>query len=78
MDRFNLVLPDLGKLRKIKIKHDTTGDNSSWFLDKIEITERDSKYIFECNDWLSIETKTERVLLEKVKNENCILCYSEN
>jgi hypothetical protein len=67
MDRFNFVLPDLGKLKKIKIKHDTTGDHSSWLLDKVEISDKNSKYIFECNDWLSVETQTERVLLEKVR-----------
>lgn len=29
------MLPDLGKLRQVRILHDNSGSNPSWFLEKV-------------------------------------------
>ena len=35
---------DLGKLYKLKIRHDNTGiTNSSWFLDRVEVTKQQTQ-----------------------------------
>jgi len=54
MDKQTFLLPDLGKLKRMKILHDNTGTAPSWYLDKIQVTdEDDGSYEFDCNDWLS-------------------------
>ena len=54
-DNFDVRAVDLGKLRKVKVWHDSSGLSPSWFLDKIVVTDtRDSsKYEFPCEKWLS-------------------------
>ncbi|XP_078359625.1 uncharacterized protein LOC144644082 isoform X4 [Oculina patagonica] len=61
-----LVLPDLGKLRQVRILHDNSGSTPSWFLEKVTVTDENGRsYAFPCKEWLS-ETqgggKTERLL----------------
>lgn len=34
-DTNTLVLPDLGKLRQVRILHDNSGSTPSWFLEKV-------------------------------------------
>ncbi|XP_075255415.1 lipoxygenase homology domain-containing protein 1-like isoform X2 [Convolutriloba macropyga] len=44
MDHFVLEAVDLGKLYKLKIRHDNTGiTNSSWFLDRVEVTKQQTQ-----------------------------------
>lgn len=69
MDRFKLNLFDLGRLEAIRIRHDNTGSFPSWFLDRIEITSENEKYIFVCKRWLSLtreDRKIERIIKEHV------------
>jgi lipoxygenase homology domain-containing protein 1 len=70
MDRFRIEAADLGKLFKIKVRHDNSSLlGNEWFLDRIEITEGSHKYIFLCERWLSKskeDKKIERTLYEKV------------
>lgn len=35
-DTNTLVLPDLGKLRQVRILHDNSGSTPSWFLEKVQ------------------------------------------
>ncbi|XP_032238898.2 uncharacterized protein LOC5513456 isoform X2 [Nematostella vectensis] len=61
-----MLLPELGELKKIRILHDNSGENPSWFVDNVTVTDENGKvYSFPCNEWLS-ETqgggKTERLL----------------
>ena len=37
-DTNTLVLPDLGKLRQVRILHDNSGSTPSWFLEKVRDT----------------------------------------
>lgn len=65
-DTNTLVLPDLGKLRQVRILHDNSGSTPSWFLEKVTVTDENGRtYEFPCKEWLS-ETqgggKTERLL----------------
>ncbi|XP_022799604.1 uncharacterized protein LOC111337536 isoform X3 [Stylophora pistillata] len=65
-DTNTLVLPDLGKLRQVRILHDNSGTTPSWFLQKVTVKDENGRvYEFPCKEWLS-ETqgggKTERLL----------------
>lgn len=44
----------LGKLKRLVIGHDNTGDNPGWLLDIVTVTNGTTreKTIFECHDWL--------------------------
>lgn len=69
MDRFQIQTADLGKLFKVKIRHDDSGLSADWFLDKIEISDDRDKYAFLCERWLSKSKEDkliERTLFEKV------------
>ena len=62
---------DLGKLYKIKIRHDNTMWNPAWFLDRVEIVDKteNENYIFHCERWLAKnkdDCKIERHLYVKV------------
>ncbi|KAH9519113.1 Lipoxygenase y domain-containing protein 1 [Bulinus truncatus] len=68
MDRFILEAVDLGNLYKIKIRHDNSFINPSWFLDRVEISEGRDKYVFHCERWLAKnkdDGKIERTLYVK-------------
>ena len=56
MDQFSIQAVDLGKLMKLKIRHDDSGGfNASWFLDRIEVKDvlKDEITIFHAERWLS-------------------------
>ena len=42
-DIFTLKAVDLGKLVKVKIRHDNQGIGSAWFLDSIEVDDTKRK-----------------------------------
>ena len=46
---------DLGKLYKVHIRHDNALINPSWYLDRVEVVDKetDQKYVFHCERWLS-------------------------
>ena len=75
MDRFVLEAADLGKLYKIRIRHDNSLFSPAWFLDRVEITEpmENQKYIFHCERWLAKnkeDSKIERSLYVKVSERS--------
>ncbi len=64
---------DLGKLFKVKIRHDNAMFSPAWFLDKVLITDTSDKlrdqYVFYCERWLGKnkdDGKIERSLYVKV------------
>lgn len=68
MDRFVLETADLGRLYKVKIRHDNSGISADWFLDRIEVHDEKRDYIFICERWLSKskeDKQLERTLYEK-------------
>ena len=72
MDRFKIEAADLGRLEKIKIRHDNAGFSSDWFLDRVEVDDGYNRFVFPCERWLSKskeDKKIERVLFEKVSGQ---------
>lgn len=53
IDLFDISNIDVGEIEKIEIKHDNTGDNPGWFLEKVEITKQNNQYNFTAQRWLS-------------------------
>ncbi|MED6234118.1 Lipoxygenase y domain-containing protein 1, partial [Ataeniobius toweri] len=57
-DVFRIRTHNVGYLKKIRIEHDNTGMNASWFLDRVVITDvirPHLRFYFACNNWLSRE-----------------------
>ena len=42
-DHFTLTAIDLGKLRKVKVRHDNSGLGAAWFLGHIEVEDPKNK-----------------------------------
>lgn len=70
MDKFSIEAVDLGKLFKIKIRHDNANLSADWYLDRVEVvdsTDNDT-YLFHCERWLSLkkdDKKLEKTLFVK-------------
>lgn len=63
---------DLGKLFKVKIRHDDSNFSSDWFLDRVEVIDPDNPepYMFHCERWLAKKKddgKLERTIFVKVR-----------
>ncbi|XP_013416715.1 lipoxygenase homology domain-containing protein 1 isoform X2 [Lingula anatina] len=56
-DEFIVKAIDLGKLKKVKIRHDNKGGGAAWFLDSVEVEDVKSKrsYYFPCQRWLATD-----------------------
>ncbi|XP_042187934.1 lipoxygenase homology domain-containing protein 1 [Callorhinchus milii] len=57
-DVFRVKTNNVGLLQKLRIEHDNTGMNASWFLDRVVVTEMNRphlRFYFPCNQWLSRE-----------------------
>ncbi|XP_029436484.1 lipoxygenase homology domain-containing protein 1 [Rhinatrema bivittatum] len=57
-DVFRVKTNNVGPLKKIRIEHDNTGLNASWFLDRVVVTDMNRphlRFYFACNNWLSKE-----------------------
>ena len=71
-DIFKIEAVDLGKLYKVKVRHDNSSFfKSAWYLSKIEIKDpKDNEvYVFYCERWLAKnkdDGKIERSLYVKV------------
>uniref|UniRef100_A0A4W6CJK4 Lipoxygenase homology PLAT domains 1 n=1 Tax=Lates calcarifer TaxID=8187 RepID=A0A4W6CJK4_LATCA len=55
-DVFRIRTHNVGPLKKIRIEHDNTGLNPSWFLDRVVVTDvirPHLRFYFACNNWLS-------------------------
>ncbi|XP_065818145.1 lipoxygenase homology domain-containing protein 1 [Labrus bergylta] len=55
-DVFRIRTHNVGTLKKIRIEHDNTGMNASWFLDRVVVTDvirPHLRFYFACNNWLS-------------------------
>ncbi|KAK2899220.1 hypothetical protein Q8A67_010638 [Cirrhinus molitorella] len=56
-DVFRIKTHNVGPLKKVRIEHDNTGLNASWFLDRVVVTDMNRphlRFYFACNNWLSI------------------------
>ncbi|XP_056097903.1 lipoxygenase homology domain-containing protein 1 isoform X1 [Rhinichthys klamathensis goyatoka] len=55
-DVFRIKTHNVGPLKKIRIEHDNTGLNASWYLDRVVVTDMNRphlRFYFACNNWLS-------------------------
>ncbi|KAM3867839.1 lipoxygenase homology domain-containing protein 1 [Diretmus argenteus] len=55
-DVFRIKTHNVGPLKKIRIEHDNTGLNASWFLDRVVVTDvirPHLRFYFSCTNWLS-------------------------
>ncbi|XP_073676001.1 lipoxygenase homology domain-containing protein 1-like [Garra rufa] len=56
-DVFRIKTHNVGPLKKVRIEHDNTGLNASWFLDRVVVTDMNRphlRFYFACNNWLSL------------------------
>ncbi|KAM9056314.1 lipoxygenase homology domain-containing protein 1 isoform 3-T3 [Megaptera novaeangliae] len=56
IDVFRVRTNNVGLIYKIRIEHDNTGLNASWYLDHVIVTDMKRphlRYYFNCNNWLS-------------------------
>uniref|UniRef100_A0AAV2IX71 PLAT domain-containing protein n=1 Tax=Knipowitschia caucasica TaxID=637954 RepID=A0AAV2IX71_KNICA len=57
-DVFRIKTHNVGPIQKLRIEHDNTGMNASWFLDRVLVTDMNRphlRFYFACNNWLSLE-----------------------
>uniref|UniRef100_A0A3Q3IZ75 PLAT domain-containing protein n=1 Tax=Monopterus albus TaxID=43700 RepID=A0A3Q3IZ75_MONAL len=57
-DIFRIKTHNVGPIKKLRIEHDNTGMNASWFLDRVVVTDVNRphlRFYFACNNWLSRE-----------------------
>ncbi|XP_062056258.1 lipoxygenase homology domain-containing protein 1 isoform X3 [Lepus europaeus] len=58
VDVFRVRTNNVGLIYKIRIEHDNTGLNASWYLNHVIVTDMKRphlRYYFNCNNWLSKE-----------------------
>ncbi|XP_053384453.1 lipoxygenase homology domain-containing protein 1-like isoform X6 [Mercenaria mercenaria] len=55
IDVFKLEAADLGRIYKIRIRHDNSGFSPAWYLDHVEIVDSSDNdtYMFHCERWLA-------------------------
>nr|XP_020662186.1 lipoxygenase homology domain-containing protein 1 [Pogona vitticeps] len=68
VDVFNVPAIDLGELTKVRIRHDNSGSNPAWYLERIEITDTKEEvtYYFPCQRWLAVEEDDGQIARELV------------
>ncbi len=73
VDTFSVEAGDLGKIYKIRIRHDNSMLSPAWFLDKVEVADNHDrdKYTFHCERWLGKgkdDGKIDRTIYVKVSS----------
>uniref|UniRef100_A0A2K5QBQ8 Lipoxygenase homology domain-containing protein 1 n=1 Tax=Cebus imitator TaxID=2715852 RepID=A0A2K5QBQ8_CEBIM len=56
VDVFRVRTNNVGLIYKVRVEHDNTGLNASWYLDRVIVTDMKRphlRYYFNCNNWLS-------------------------
>lgn len=55
-------------MEKVRIGHDNSGRDPSWYLDEVMIILREDCWVFPCHDWLDeARGDTERMLFPEIK-----------
>lgn len=54
---FSVPAIDLGVLKKLRIRHDNSGPNAAWFLDRVEIIDNkdDTTYVWEQHECVCLK-----------------------
>ncbi|XP_056146384.1 lipoxygenase homology domain-containing protein 1 [Lampris incognitus] len=66
LDKFTIEMPDIGKLRKLRIWHEKRNPFSGWHLAKVTLlkTLTKEKYSFHCGRWLDINEDDNEIIRE--------------
>ncbi|KAL3842214.1 hypothetical protein ACJMK2_020253, partial [Sinanodonta woodiana] len=67
-DIFIIKAIDLGKLSKLRIRHDNSGFGAAWFLDRVEVEDpkRKKSFYFPCQRWLATDKDDHQISRELV------------
>ncbi|XP_061409799.1 lipoxygenase homology domain-containing protein 1-like isoform X3 [Lethenteron reissneri] len=62
-DIFTLEAVDLGRIHKIKVRHDNSMPSPDWFLSKVEVEDLDTDevFLFTCERWLSKDKEDKKL-----------------
>ncbi|XP_016404113.1 lipoxygenase homology domain-containing protein 1-like [Sinocyclocheilus rhinocerous] len=65
-DKFTIEMPDIGKIRKLRIWHEKRNPFSGWHLGRVTLmkTLTREKYSFACNRWLDINEDDNEIIRE--------------
>ncbi|KAI5096357.1 lipoxygenase-like domain-containing protein 1, partial [Silurus meridionalis] len=65
-DKFLILMPDIGKIRKLRIWHEKRHPFSGWHLGRVTLmkTMTREKYNFTCNRWLDINEDDQEIIRE--------------
>ncbi|KAK3751286.1 hypothetical protein QZH41_012191, partial [Actinostola sp. cb2023] len=56
LDKFRVEATDIGKIQKVYVRHDNSGESPNWYLEKVNIRDKNgSPYQFNVNAWLDKE-----------------------
>ena len=74
-DIFTVQCIHLGKLNKLKIRHDNSGLKTAWYLDRVEVEDKieDCTRVFPCNRWLATSEDDGQICRELVPVEESAL-----
>lgn len=50
-----MVIPSVGPLKRLTIRHDDSGSSPDWFLDKVIVQDARETYKFLATRWLAID-----------------------
>eukprot|EP01050_Picozoa_sp_SAG11_P005916 SAG11_NODE_437_length_9468_cov_12.581385_4_plen_349_part_00 len=70
-DEFIIASKPLGELLKIRIGHDDSGIDASWFLDKVTVRPQSSGklYVFQCGKWFDRKKGDGKIIRELLSTE---------
>jgi len=54
-DHFTLDLSDVGRVERINIRHDNSGNKAGWFLSRVTVDVNGDHAEFPCNRWLALD-----------------------
>lgn len=63
VDKFSIEAVDLGRVFKIRIRHDNSMMGADWYLDQVEVLDMETEevYMFLCERWLSTKKEDKRI-----------------
>lgn len=71
VNKYCVTMDDVGEIRKLIVRHDSTGIGPAWYLEKIMIKGRTGKeYNFTCKQWLVKQQQEDAIILLKEDSLN--------
>ncbi|XP_028915161.1 lipoxygenase homology domain-containing protein 1 [Ornithorhynchus anatinus] len=79
VDTFTINAIDLGPLKKLRIRHDNSGNSPGWFLDRVEVTDQNNEitYYFPCQRWLAVDEDDGQISRELVPVDEAFVLKDE-